>query len=546
MKVCHNRSSISNRTCGPLTACGIAQHFFLLGILALGLVGGKTLAYDGAPVWTNTFNNGNAKGDHNVTDIAVDTGGNVYVTGYALNTVSGYDIVTLKYSSAGSRLWSNRFAGPGEANDQPYAIAVDSVGSAYVAGATYIEGNGLDFVAIKYSSSGSPVWTNTYNGAAGNSDVATSIAIDSNGNAFVTGYSSDGLHYGFVTIKYSNAGLALWTNQVETLNGVGEPSSVRLDASGNVYVSGSSDPGLQSGFDYAIVKYSNAGLSLWTNRYHASGYFNDRNKFLAVDPSGNAYVTGSSAGLGVGQDFATVKYSSDGTSLWTNRFNGSGNADERLPSIAVDSDGNVVITGYSINAAGDYDYATIKYSAAGEPLWTNVFNGAGHGVDGANGLSLDAGGNVYVTGQSVSSRGDYDAVTIKYSPSGVALWTNIFNGAGNGSDLGNVLAADGSSAVYVAGFSTSATGNYNFFTVKYAGPPQPLKFATDNASMGFTNGQFFLTLYGPANSNAVISASSDLQTWNPLSTNQLIGGTLRFIDENATNLTLRFFRAEQR
>ena len=84
----------------------------------------------------------------------------------------------------------------------------------------------------------------------------------------------------------------------------------------------------------------------------------------------------------------------------------------------------------------------------------------------------------------------------------------------------------------------------DFVTIKYSGLPPPLQFATSNGSLGYANGQFFLTPTGPADSNAVISGSSDLQTWNPLTTNQLVGGTLRFTDTSATNFSQRFYRTQ--
>jgi hypothetical protein len=87
---------------------------------------------------------------------------------------------------------------------------------------------------------------------------------------------------------------------------------------------------------------------------------------VAVDGSGNVYVTGFSTGSGTGYDFATIKYNSSGTQQWVDRYNGPGNGND-VPNgpyaIAVDASGNPYVTGQSIGSNGDYDYATIKYYA---------------------------------------------------------------------------------------------------------------------------------------------------------------------------------------
>ena len=78
-----------------------------------------------------------------------------------------------------------------------------------------------------------------------------------------------------------------------------------------------------------------------------------------------------------------------------------------------------------------YEYATVKYSGTGVPLWTNLYGDSGD--DQASALAVDGSGNVFVTGAS-GSGGSYDYATIKYSGAGVPLWTNRYNGPANGND----------------------------------------------------------------------------------------------------------------
>src|SRR5204862_2798940 len=105
--------------------------------------------------------------------------------------------------------------------------------------------------------------------------------------------------------------------------------------------------------------------------------------YVAVDGSGNVFVTGSSVGIGSGIDYATIKYSISGVPLWTNRYSGLGYGDDYPAAIVVDSGGNVFVTGSATphGTSYDTDYATIKYSNAGVPLWTNLYNGPWIDVD---------------------------------------------------------------------------------------------------------------------------------------------------------------------
>jgi hypothetical protein len=231
-------------------------------------------------------------------------------------------------------------------------------------------------VTIAYSGSGVPLWTNRYNGRANGDNQARAVAVDTSGNVFVTGWSYDSSSSDdYATIKYSSAGVPLWTNRYNgAANSSDQAAAMALDSSGNVFVTGSSYSGTVFGFDFATIAYSGAGIPLWTNRYaapsdsHATG--------IAVDGSGNVLVTGSSAAVG-GADYATIKYSGAGIPLWTNRYNGPGNGDDVPAAVAVDSSGNVFVTGYSFNSAGNYDYATVAYSSAGVPLVDQPLQWAG-------------------------------------------------------------------------------------------------------------------------------------------------------------------------
>lgn len=137
-----------------------------------------------------------------------------------------------------------------------------------------------------------------------------------------------------------------------------------MDGSGNVSVSGTSQRSGAS-CDYATIKYDTNGRQLWVQRYDGPTQRDDRPSDVAVDGSGNVYVTGWSKGSSYSDcDYVTIMYSPNGKQLWLKKYCGPGNGHDAAHAIAVDGSGNVYVTGES-QSSGDWwsysDYATIKY-----------------------------------------------------------------------------------------------------------------------------------------------------------------------------------------
>ncbi len=424
--------------------------------------------------------------------IALDSSGNAIVTGSSTDT-NFFDLkhwVTIAYSSVGAPLWTNRYHGPGGFyDDQPNAVAVDAAGNAFVAGVAFgINGDNQDYVTIKYSTTGAALWTRRYNGPGNGNDGANALAVDGGDNVIVTGLSigTNGLssYFDYATVKYSNAGVPLWTNRYNgPANNEDQATDVAVDGSGNVIVTGISFA-INGRADYATVAYSSAGVPLWTNRYNGPTDSDDYARAVAVDGSGNAFVTGESWN-GSATDYATIKYSAAGVPLWTNRYHTPGSGNNFARAIATDTNGNVFVTG------GAGGFATIKYSNAGVPLWTNRYNGPSvfSSSDTARAIAVDAGGNVIVTGDSYRDFVTRDIATIAYSNAGVPLWTNRYNAPANGDDVPlteHSLALGPGGSVYVA---AASDGNYSeetifdFVTVKYAAPGPSLFITRSNASV---------------------------------------------------------------
>src|SRR5215471_11864065 len=144
----------------------------------------------------------------------------------------------------------------------------------------------------------------------------------------------------------------------------------------------------------ALKPKSSSGVQQeWVAVYNG-GYGSDIASAVAVDGSGNVYVTGFSVGPGscnlVCNDYATIKYDASGKQQWVARYNGPANDDDHATAIAVDASGNVYVTGSSIGTAWpDYDYATVKYDSSGQEQWVARYNGPGNDFDLANAIAVD-------------------------------------------------------------------------------------------------------------------------------------------------------------
>lgn len=435
--------------------------FFCAG----GLDGDTTVtvapASPAVTLWTNSYN-GPANNFDGANALALDKGGNPSVTGSSVGSGSDYDYATVRYSSAGVPLWTNRYNGPGNTTDTAVAITTDASSNVVVTGYTTTAGL-HDWATIKYSASGTPLWTNQYNGPAGLNDEPTGVVVDTNGNVFVTGQAATATVSDFATIKYNAAGAPAWINFYDGPGkGNDRAVAIAIDTNGSVFVTGYS-AGSGGNSDFATIKYSNLGLPLWTNRFNGSANANDYPSALTVDNSGNLIVVGRSAESGSGSDFTTIKYSNSGTPVWTNHYSGPGAYTDQPAAIAADGNGNVLVTGYSTASDGHIYWATIKYTASGMPLWTNLFRGNINGNNSqATGIAVDGSGNVVVTGYAYSLIYP-DFVTIKYSSTGAILWVATY---GNG--LGRAVATAPNGNVFVTGTGPDSNGYGNYLTVKCA------------------------------------------------------------------------------
>jgi len=507
----------------------------------------------------------------------------------------------------------------GWSTDLAYAIAVDDSGSAYITGGTLspdfptinpiqgLNGNADAFIT-KLDPSGTALVYSTYIGGANSNatnDSGKGIAVDSSGSAYITGSTSStdfptvnpiqavyggGITDGFVT-KLDSSGSALVYSTY--LGGDGENdygSGIVVDSSGNAYITGLTEstnfPTSLNAFqplnggdaDAFVTKLDSSGALVYST--YLGGVDWDGGLAIAVDSSGNAYVTGETYSLnfptknpiqaslrGLYADAFVTKLNPSGTALVYSTFLGGSYGPvydiDYGNGIAVDDSGSAYVVGSTwctnfptvnpiqASNAGVRDVFVAKLNPPGTALVYSTYLG-GSNDDNGNGIAVDSTGSAYITGATNSTDfptinaiqpsigGNTDAFVTKLNPSGSALVYSTYLG-GNGSDNGWGIAADSSGAAYVAGATSStnfptvnpiqasnAGGNDAFVTKIDSGIPTLSVTPADGlTSSGIQGGPFTLssksyTLQNTGGSSINWTASK-LQTWTTLS---LTSGTL--------------------
>jgi hypothetical protein len=382
----------------------------------------KYAAADGVLLWEQRYHGPNSNWDDSAHALALDADGNVVVTGgsAADGLENGtYDMYTAKYAAAdGTLLWENRYHGPAKLNDIGWAVAVDRNGNVVVAGLSeyFVTNNNLNHYIAKYAAAdGALLWEHRH----ANSGAIGGLALDDSGNVVVTGVAYDGVTNRVYTAKYAAPdGALLWEKQLAGLAGGDGPSAI-VDNRGNVAMTVSIDTG--SGADLYTAKYAAAdGALIWEKRYNGPANLNDLTYAIAVDSSGNVIVTGTTDEdfVYTGATFYTAKYAAvDGAVIWEKRYNGPAKGDDAGYAVAMDNSGNAVVTGVSFNVSNS-DFYTAKYAAAdGALLWEKRYNGPANGTEYPamrRGLALGQNGMVAIAGSSMGTSGTNEFTTIVY------------------------------------------------------------------------------------------------------------------------------------
>lgn len=332
-----------------------------------------------------------------IRNMAIDDHGSIYLAFVSLDSSTMRITKFVKYDSSGNLVW--------EKLDSslvfPRGIFVDNNGNTYI--------GDVGFRLVKYDSLGNKIWFREFHNPTSGLKQANAMTMDDSGYIYLTG-PCEGTQPKFdaVTIKYNSDGDSLWVARYNNSNGW--PYDVAVDKQGNVYVTGDRDNG--SIRNIFLIKYDPNGNQQWLSIYGATGW--DNSRLVRVDEEGNVYVGGRNS-VGNDNDIITLKFDSTGAFQWLQRFNGPGNGWDVPTDMMMDPKGGVIITGTVWKTASQTDMVVLKYNPNGDLEWSDMYGNPYDKEDDPTAILLDNQGNILLTGMSEMDNGYvYVYTTIKY------------------------------------------------------------------------------------------------------------------------------------
>jgi hypothetical protein len=459
--------------------------------------------------------------------VAVDNDGNAIITGYFkgtatfgvtnLTSAGSLDIFVAKLDKDGAWQWA--VSAGGSSYDWGEGVAVDSSGNVYLTGLfcgsawfgnilLISEGSDDVFVA-KLNSNGEWQWVVRAGGT--NSELGNGVAVDNNGNVIITGRFRESVSFGPFTLtsvgecdvfvaKLNCNGDWLWAVSAGGSsydNGIG----VALDASGGIYIIGyfegiatfgSTMLTSEGDWDVFVAKLNSDGVWQWAKSAGGSGY--DEGRDIAVDSSGNVIITGNfhvSASFGPftltsvaeSSDVFVAKLNCNGDWLWA--VSAGGSSYDNGIGVALDASGGIYIIGYfegiatfgstMLTSEGDWDVFVAKLNSDG--VWQWAKSAGGSGYDEGRDIAVDSSGNVIITGNFhvSASFGPFTLTSVAESSdvfvaklNCIGDWLWAVSAGGSSGDHGSGVAMDSGGKVYVTG-SFQCTATFGSATITSAG-----------------------------------------------------------------------------
>jgi hypothetical protein len=361
--------------------------------------------------------------------------------------------------------WTRTYNGTGDGYDAGNGIAVNIDGNIIVIGTTTQTGSDSDIWIRAYDIDGNAIWTQTHNGPWNLSDHGNDVAVDRSGNIYAIGSIADipppmSSDWDIWMSRYSSDGTRRWTDYYDS------PGSTTLDTDEGRGIAIDNSTG--SLFGVGLISPSSAEMIFWLGKYRSSdampyGTISDstlgEGSDVAVDNSGNVYVVGSVEGAGE-RDLFVRRYDGSMTAIWTRTYNGRYSGRDFGRGIAVDDTGNVYVTGSEQATSSSSQPWLGRYDADGNLIWDQIAGGSG--------VATNILGSVYSTGARISTS---PVTSIISSTSRINPETGeIICAVTESADIeSRALSADDFGNVYLTGNQTVPGEDYNIWVRRYSG-----------------------------------------------------------------------------
>lgn len=369
-------------------------------------------------LWQQTYN-GSADLEDLAADIFIDDSLNVFLTGTITDNVTdGFDLCVQKYQPDGTLEWTYLYDNNGSpvSYDAGTAITGDNNGSVFVTGGSYGNETMADFVTISLDAgNGSENWSSRYD-YDNLSDLAAKIAYKQS-KVVISGASQENTNpekWALATIEY-NASNGTQNSVKRTTGsmteGVDEVYDLTIDDDGNVYVAGAvlND---STGYDASVYKLDDELNLTWEKHIDVYGT-DDKAHGIKVDTAGNVYVTGFTTHPNQGKNYLTYKLNASDSLLWKREYNGEASVDDEGVQLVLDNANRIFVAGAAEND-DQTDYVTVGYHTDGRIFGQAIFEGPAGLDDQPHSIAIDTVGNVIVTGQTEEIGGKYRNRTVKY------------------------------------------------------------------------------------------------------------------------------------
>ncbi len=390
--------------------------------------------------------------------------------------------------------WVAVYDGPESREDRCTGMVLAPDGSAYLAGYSFGAATDFDFAVLKVDTTGRIVWVNRYGSPIGCEDRPWCLCRDSSGDIVAAGGSIADMAvlWDFRIIKYRPTGETVWTRLLDfPTHAEDKIAGAGILSDNSIVVAGSSRyrpdhsfgpaAGSQSraDWDVTIARYSSQGETLWTRRFDGKAHGDDLTAGLALDRTGNCYVAGQTTTAG-GTEVLLLKYNPSGQLLWRRTLCGNVPGSSIGQGVIVDSASRAWVFGACYNQGRSFDFLVACFDSSGRQLAYLALDAAAR-VDICQAACLDRAGNLYATGQSTGRGTSFDVLTVKVSPAGETLWTRRFHGTG--ADRGWCIGLDQFDRVVVGATSDGPAGQPNMMLLCY-GPDGELAWTFSYAGGG--------------------------------------------------------------
>jgi hypothetical protein len=304
--------------------------------------------------------------------------------------------------------------------DSASGVAIDSQGNIIVAGYTgYTENSTdiLDLLTVKYDSQGNELWNVTFD--SGTYDFSWGVAIDSLDNIYAFGFNlteiddMQDLDLYLRVVKYDPQGSEQWHVEYHHENDT-FPGGITVDPNDCIIINGGCGDLDGTEFHCWTIKMNDEGEELW-NKSYTDDLFSVGSD-VAIDSDGNIIVGGMSLSF-FGQGYLIIKYDDNGNQIYKHRFLNF-NMGNPPNAIAVDSNDNVILTGQIYSSDTDSSsWHSLKSDKNGNLKWERTFDSGSHDIP--NDVSVDSVGNVVTVGGSLfSTENNYEHLVIIYDKNG--------------------------------------------------------------------------------------------------------------------------------